>query len=400
MRISNQLQYQQSLSKMLDIQAQTAKYQNQISSGKRIANPSEDPSGSTKALQLTERIEGLSQYARNASYVELRLQHQEGVISSIEDVMQRVRELTLQGKNGALSTSDRRAIAAEIRQHRETLVGLGNTQNESGEYIFSGMAVDTQPFSNSPAGNVVYSGDQTTREIEVGEFRKLRDGFSGYEVFMAIREGNGSFAVDLNPANTGSARVVSRMMTDPANFAAENYRIQFTSATTYDLYNDTTGTLVAAAQVYSEDADIAFNGLQVALQGTPAAGDEVTISPARNVPVFDMLDGVISALESDPISSADWAKFHQSTDNFLGDIDQAQENILQVRTAIGARLNGLQIQHDVNETLDIQLKRARSDIEDVDIAEAVSALVQQTTVLEAAQAAFVRVQGMNLFDLL
>lgn len=84
----------------------------------------------------------------------------------------------------------------------------------------------------------------------------------------------------------------------------------------------------------------------------------------------------------------------------LGEIDAAMEHLLQARARVGARLNTLDDQEQINGFLENQLVGVRSTVQDVDIAEAYSRLQQQTLVLQAAQAAFVQVEGLSLFNYL
>ena len=82
------------------------------------------------------------------------------------------------------------------------------------------------------------------------------------------------------------------------------------------------------------------------------------------------------------------------------DLDQAMEKVAELRSSTGARLNTIEAQRNNNEDSGINLQTLRSNLEDVDLTAAISKLAQQTTALEAAQAAFVRVQDLSLFDYL
>ncbi|TDJ68508.1 MAG: flagellar hook-associated protein 3, partial [Proteobacteria bacterium] len=97
---------------------------------------------------------------------------------------------------------------------------------------------------------------------------------------------------------------------------------------------------------------------------------------------------------------ADAARFHNDMDRAFADIDQALERFLEVRTSIGARLKTIETQQEVNADLKLQLQATRSKLEDIDLAEAVSLLARESNALQAAQAAFVRVQGLSLFNFL
>ena len=84
----------------------------------------------------------------------------------------------------------------------------------------------------------------------------------------------------------------------------------------------------------------------------------------------------------------------------LAQLDNGMEHLLQVRASVGARLNSIDNQEEINSFLEVQLASVRSNVEDLDIAEAYSRLTQETLVLQSAQAAYSRVAGLSLFNYL
>lgn len=400
MRISDAQRFDLALNNMFRLQENTAKFQTQISTGLKINNPADDPVAAAQVLLISERVAASEQYDRNADFAELNLQQTESAVASANDVMQRIRELAIQGKNTILTDADRRSITTEVRQRLDELKSLANSRNAAGEYIFSGTLVDAQAFTTDPTGSVVYNGDQTNREIKISEFRTVTDGFTGFDAFAAIRNGNGTYVTDLGAGNTGSARIVPGGVIDSSAYQAHDFRITFTAPGTYDVINDTTGATVLAAQTYTDGAAITFNGIQLTLAGTPAAGDEFLVGPSQNQSVFETVDRLIATLESPTALAADAAVFQNDLDRALGDIDQAMDRFREVQGVVGARRNSIESQRVANEDLRLQLNTVRSRLEDADLVEAVSRLAQESNALQAAQAAFVRVQGLSLFNFL
>jgi flagellar hook-associated protein 3 FlgL len=384
----------------LRLQEKSFQLQNQIASGKKVNSPSDDPVAAAQALLISERVAAAEQYDRNAGFAELNLSQQESAIASANEAMQRIRELTIRGKTDTLTLADRHFIATEMRQRLDEIRSLANTRNGAGEYIFAGSLVDTQAFTVDAAGNAVYNGDQTTRDIKISEFRSVTEGFTGFEAFMAIRNGNGTYVSDLAAANTGSGQIVPAGVVDKSVYQAHDFRIAFTSATSFDVIDDSTGATVLAAQPYTEGAAISFNGIQLSIIGTPAGGDEFLVGPSQHQSVFETVGRVISTLESGSASAAEGARFHNDLDRALGDIDQAMDRFREVQAVIGARRNTIESQKQANEDLTLQLKTIRSQLEDADLVEVVSLLARESSALEAAQAAFVRVQGLSLFNFL
>jgi flagellar hook-associated protein 3 FlgL len=192
MRISTYGAYQQGLSMMQQIQAALDRTQQQISSGQRILTPSDDPIAAARALELRETLGRLEQFDRNGNIARNRLSDEEVALGSVNNVLQRVRELALQANNATQSDETRSLIAIEMRQQLDQLVQLANQQDGNGRYLFSGNLDDTTPITRNGA-NFMYNGDQGTRMIEIGENRLIADGNSGAEVFFRIRNGNGIF---------------------------------------------------------------------------------------------------------------------------------------------------------------------------------------------------------------
>jgi len=400
MRVPTSLEFARSLTGITNLRADVNRYQQQVASGKRLFTAAEDPVAASQVLSIGERISSLDQFDRNANLASLRLSDQETAIDSASSSLQRVRELVLQGRNRALSADDRRFVNAEVRQRLQEMVGLANTRNASGEYIFAGSAVSTIPFSANGAGGVTYNGDQTSRELPIAEERTMPEGFTGSEAFMGIRNGNGSFVAALANANTGTGRVINDTVLDPSSFTTDSFSIVFTAANTFDVTNTTSGATILSGQTYTDGAAINFNGSSVAITGRPAVGDAFLISPSQNQSVFTTISNIITALDTTASTSAQSAALSFSLDRGLSDIDQALNKFAELKSIIGGRQNTLDSQLQSNGSLTEQLTKARSTLEDADPVEAISNLARYSQVLEAAQQAFVKVQGLSLFNYL
>src|SRR5690606_33091392 len=111
------------------------------------------------------------------------------------DHLQHVRSLVVQANNATASASDRKIIAAELRQYRDALMALGNTTDVDGRHVFGGFSERTTPFTIDASGAVVYDGDQGQRTVQLSDTRFVVTGDSGSEIFQRIRTGNGTFAL-------------------------------------------------------------------------------------------------------------------------------------------------------------------------------------------------------------
>lgn len=398
MRISTSQLYRDGTQAILSRQAEAAKLQQQLATGNRILNPSDDPIGSARLLALHEQVAANDQYQRNLSYATGRLNIEESTLAAVGDTLQRVRELTIHAHNGILSEQDRHAIAQEVRQLHDHLLGLANTKDGNGEYLFAGYKTRTQPFVVGGGGQVAYQGDQGQRLIQVGPSLQIPVGDSGAEVFQSIRSGNGSFSVAANASNTGSGTIAVGSVVDPASFRTHSYRVVFSDSTTYDVIDDTMATSVLSNQLYVDGQAIQFDGLQTAISGTPAAGDSFTIQPATAQDVFSLFSGLVDDLEQSSGTPASNAQLSQSLDNAIAELDQGLEHFSMIRSRIGSRLNGLESQDQSNQDFGLHLQETIADVGDLDYAQAASQLSEKLLALQGAQQSFLRIQNLSLFN--
>lgn len=402
MRISTSQLYQQSANAILDQQAKLAKTQQQVSSGMRITSPADDPVGAVQALDLNAVLAQTKLYQENAGAARDRLRLEEGTLTGVTDLLQRARELAVQGNNAPLSNSDRASLASELRERLNELVGLANTRDANGEYLFSGHQSRTAPFSRNASGAVTYGGDQGGRYLQIGPAVQVVVGDSGSEVFQAIRNGNGTF-VTAAGANSGSGVI------DPGSvsgtFVSDTYTIAFTQVLpsdpiTYSVTGAVSGVVVPAGTAYTSGAAMTFNGVKTGVSGTPANGDTFTVSPSANQSIFTTLQNLINVLGTPAGSPASQANLNNGINRSLKDIDQSLDHILETRARIGARLNALDSQSDMNDAFALQLQETLSKVQDLDYAEAVTRMQQQLTGLQAAQQAFAKVEQLSLFNYL
>jgi len=232
MRIGTLHMFRLGVSSILDQQTRLLKTQNQLAVGKRIVNPADDPMGSAQLIGLSETAKTTAQFQRNILAVRTRLELQDGALGSIGDALQRVRELTVAGLNDTNGAGERIAIAAEIRQLADHVMGLTNRKDGNGQYMFAGFQVLSVPFSETAPGVFSYAGDQGQRQIQIGAGRQLADGDSGQAVFMDIADGGGGFedifttlenlATDLeaNAPNGSSLDQIDRAMDHLLGFRA------------------------------------------------------------------------------------------------------------------------------------------------------------------------------------
>lgn len=186
MRISTQQFYRQGVDVMLDQQSRLSKTEVQLASGKRVNTPSDDPSAAVQVLNLSEVEKRLGQYQRNASLAQSRLEQEEVALQGVNNLLQRVRELAVQGNTDTNGVENRQAIAYEVRQQMESYLQLVNSKDASGEYIFGGYRTQTPPYTHDGLGGFTYNGDTGQRRLQIGDSRDVAIGDPGVEIFSGI----------------------------------------------------------------------------------------------------------------------------------------------------------------------------------------------------------------------
>jgi flagellar hook-associated protein 3 FlgL len=217
-------------------------------------------------------------------------------------------------------------------------------------------------------------------------------------VFQRIAEGNGTFVAGVGAANTGTGTLGSTSVVDPASWVADTYTVTFVTPTSYEVRDGANALLVAGT--FSPTESLTFAGVEIRIDGTPAAGDTFTVAPAAQRSVFSTLDRLIAAIDSPGGSPAEKAQMHSNIGQRLGDLDNAIAHLIDARGEIGARVRALDQQEGLNADFALHLNTTLSAVRDLDYAEAMSRLSQELFGLDAAQQAFARAQNLSLFRFL
>ena len=398
MRISTQGIHHAALTALLGQQTVLSRTQTQIASGKRVQTPADDPVAAVHIMELQRALAESEQFNLNADMAKNRLTLEEQALADANTLMQRVRELTIQGSNASVDPASRRMLAAEVRGHVKDLMDLANRRDANGEYLFSGYATLTQPFASS-GGAISYFGDQGSRALQIGQDQRVIDSHSGQDVFMAVTGGNGVFVTSAGAGNTGNGMIASGTIVDPAQWVVGDYTLRFTSATgDYEIV-DSAATVVATG-TYTENSTISFNGANINMTGMPAQNDSFAISRSRTEDVFTTLSNLAATLESSTATQADRAQFNSDMATALQQLDQVSDHLLSVRADVGTRLSAIDNAQESLADRKVELETTASQLRDLDYAEAVSRMNQQLVGLQAAQASYSKIAQLSLFDYL
>ena len=182
--------------------------QQQLSTGKRIMTPSDDPVGSARALQISQAININSSQATTRTDAKGNLGLVDNQLSSVTDLLTRIKELAVQAGDAALSDQDKKSISTELRARYTELMGLANSTDGVGKYLFSGYQDNTRPFGGSIENGVQYVGDSGIRQLQVSSSRQLGISAPGDDIFLKIRNGNGTFQTGIQSTKTANSVTV------------------------------------------------------------------------------------------------------------------------------------------------------------------------------------------------
>lgn len=522
-RISSQQIFTGGTNRLQDLNVNLNQTQEQVSTGKRVNRPSDDPVAAARILKLDQEVGRIETYQRNVGLAENRLQLEESSLSSMIDIIQRVRELTVQAGNGSLTANDRQSISAELKQRLQELASQANTQDSAGSYIFSGFQGENPAFAKNINGDWVYQGDEGQRKLEIDDGVNVPISDHGKDLFVNVPAGGPTFFTEVGADNKAGGRISSGVVLDPElveTASPKDYVVTIepegTSPTGYRYEirdkNDPDGPVEdGGTGPYKSGESIRFNGMQFEITGADpdnhpddtfvintsekqsifrsiekliygldnlpkqpeaatietfqpsAAGDSLSVNnvtlsfdasdgPAEfaaaiNSSDDERLDGIEARVEGgdvklissgkeirinaeawngdlgitgarfddidsstfglpvgDPgrLDSANFISTQATYDRLIGDslanLDNAQETILRTQTEIGGRMNQLESTGEFLENSSLYAKDLRSQLQDVDYAEAISNLSFQSFVLQAAQQSFAQTSQLSLFD--
>lgn len=201
MRISTSQMFYTGTTNIQNGQADLFKTQNQLSTGRRILTPKDDPVSSSLALMTTQAKAVNSSFLSNQGVATDHLAFLDSSLGSVSNLLQRAIELGTQGGNGTYSASQKQDLATELKANFDDLVNLANSKDGAGDYIFAGNRTNVQPFSVTGAGGnyslsgtpiVSYNGDDGQRLLQVESSQTVATSESGQNVFMRVMDGNGN----------------------------------------------------------------------------------------------------------------------------------------------------------------------------------------------------------------
>ena len=404
MRVSTASTYESSVNTLQRRQQELSVAQGQLTSGKKVSKPSDDPTGAARAERaLIEQTRGettlrVVDASRNAMTLS------EGALGDAVDLVQTAREALVSAGNGSYTAGERQAVALQLRELRSQLLNVANQQDGNGGYLFGGQGVQTAPFLDA-VGGVDYAS--TGGQINGSANERLPLSVDGEQVWLQARSGNGVFTTDAAAANTGSGWISAGNVTDPAALQDQAYSLSFgtdaSGAATYSVAladgsaaTDSAGNPITDRPYSSGKSITDIPGMAFAVHGKPSTGDTFSIEPSRpDLSVFDALDRSLAVL-SDP--NANSGEVMQAVNAGLRDMDQALSSFSSARAMVGETLNRIDGLADRTDARILSAKTTRSNAEDLDMVGAISDFSNKQTSYQAALQSYSLVQKLSLFN--
>lgn len=382
------------LAQMEALETAMSQTQSQLSTGKKLQRASDNPAAMAQVNALNAQLSASQQQVNNGNAVTSLLQLEQNALNNATTALQSARDLAVEANNSDLNTTERQGIVAQLQQLQQSLLGAANSRDAGGNYLFGGTASTAPPFVQG-GGAVTYVGNDQVNQVQIGPDQSVSVGDAGSSVFMNLPTGNGTFTTAAAAGNTGSASIDPGSVTNQAAWVPDTYTIAFTSVTQYQVTNGA-GAVVTSGNYVSGDA-ISFNGAQVTVSGTPAAGDQFAVAPAGTGSVFSAINSLITTLSSTTLTSSQVAT---QLGGALQQIDTGLNNLGNVQAGVGGRLNAVTAAATSAQTTQANIQTSVSQLSDVDYAAAVTQLSGQELALQAAQESYASMAKLSLFNYL
>jgi len=395
MRVSTYNRYENAVDSLQRRQQALSETQQQMTTGKRIAKPSDDPTAlarAERAFTTGKRIDA-EQRSVDASRAAMRLG--ESTLGQIGDTMQNIRETVVTVGNGSYTATERAAQVAQLKSMRAQLLALANQGDGAGGFVFGGQGATSAPFLDTPTGVI---STNTGGQMQLSPTEQMPTSIDGNAVWLSVPSGNGVFVTAPGSANTGHAWVNPGTVDNPSAVTGDSYSLQFSvsgGSTTYTVLRNGAPTALTDAP-YTGGSAISIDGMSFNINGQPADGDSFSVEPSqRDLNPFQALDRLIGVISQTNASDSQVA---QAVSTGLRDVDQVMRQMQGARAEAGATLTRLDTIDQRNQDRKLLTTTVQSDAEDLDMVQAISNFQNQQAGYSAALQVYSTVQRMSLFD--
>lgn len=396
MRMSTLSRFEATVDSLQRRQGELARTQMQMTSGKRVNLPSDDPTAAARIERSHTAQLRVASEQRSVDVSRNAMQLAESALGQTGDVLHIAREVMVAAGNGTYSAGERAALAQQLTQVRGQLLNLANQRDADGGFTFGGQGSTAAPFLDA-IGGITFAGTAGQSQVSLSE--QMPTSVDGQNIWLGARSGNGVFVSAAAAGNTGKGWIDAGGVTNPAALTGANYDIVFSTnglgATVYDVLKNGAATAVVGA-AYAAGTSISVDGMSFIISGQVAAGDQFSLTPSSaDLDPFDALDRAIAVLQN---ASANSGQVSQAVSDGLRDLDAVMAHVQSARSVAGSALSRLDSIDGRNQDRDLWAKSVQSDAEDLDMVKAVSDFQNQQSGYQAALQSYAMVQRMTLFD--
>jgi flagellar hook-associated protein 3 FlgL len=397
--------YDNTLANLQSRQNKLSSLQEQLTSGKRVTNPSDDPTAAAQAERALNRLARISTDQRALESQRNAISQAEGTLADVTEALQRVRDLAVNAGNGSFNAAERKTVAQEITGLRDRILSLANSQDANGQPLFSALGSALKPFVGPAVSpDYAFNGLAGTAVTDTYAIPSTLDGESAF-MLQATRD----VAYTVLPSDSGSNLRTGAVLRDP-NAGAVNgssYSLEIVGASggtvTYNLTEipanggpNIVSNGLTAPWSQTDGFNVAgMAGLSLNVKGLPTvigANDTISISP--NTSVFATVDKLVDGITN----ATSTAQANQAVTQALHNIDISLSRIASVRGQAGDLLNRADSINASNDKRNIEQEGNRSRAEDMDMVKGVSQFQNQQTGYQAALQSYAQIQKLSLFN--
>ncbi|MEY2683102.1 MAG: flagellar hook-associated protein 3 [Pseudomonadota bacterium] len=429
-RVGTAHSYDNTISRISQRTVALTEAQEKLAAGKRVLRATDDPVSATLAEREQNRLLRVQADMRGLERSRSALQLAESATGDAVDLMQRIKELVVQAGNTVLSAGDRQSIASELRGLRSQLLDVANTKDSEGQALFGGLG--TLATSGTPFADVYNASPAVQYQAIAGQNAATENTLparsDGDFAFMRNLTGNGTFVVSHVTgdaiASTGSVvgtpnANVLPYDPDPTVTAQGFYTVDFAldasvparltmQVNRTDKVPPGAGAAVAVGApvdlgVYNNEPmdlggrTLAFEGIQLELDGLAAPGAQVRIDPSETSDLFATVQKAIDVLEN-PNTTFVGPRVTQELAQVHEELESGLNRLLLVQGRLGEWLRRADGMENAMQNREVDHQTQLSNLTDLDMVKGISDFESQQLGLQAALQSYAQVQKLSLFQ--
>ncbi len=365
--------------------------QRQLTTGKRILRPGDDPAGAALGVRLRSQNLRDDQYLRNIQLARTWLDTTDSVLGDIGDLLGRARELSVQASTGTLGAGDTAQVAEEINAIRNQIISSLNRSVDVDQHTFSGQMTDTVPISvDATTGIATFVGDTGVSLPNPTDL--ILDNGIDQVLATSPLTAKGSYSIVVTISGLQATITATRA----ADGKAETQTVAIPGAAPVPVEFANLGlNLVVNENLTTINGNNTFevDGVGLAHDIAPGSTLDVNVSAGSLMPILAQLKTLHTAL-------VNGAGANSAANTAIGAIDVATDRVLSLRAQVGAKTNHIEFAQARREAMQIEGNRLLSVNEDIDLTEALTRLTAQQTVYKASLEVGSRVMQNSLLDFL